>query len=129
MSDRIPCQFFLVRYVPNVAREEFVNIGVILRQLLPNKGTLAVVRFTHDWTRVLGLDPASDIGLLEALEVDFQNRLRGIGEISAATEATTTFLAELRDSLSNSIQITEPRVSLAETTAKEMEQLMRLYVD
>ena len=46
---RRPCEFFLVRYVPDPVRGEFVNIGVLLREA---GGSAAQVRFTRDWTRV-----------------------------------------------------------------------------
>ena len=32
MADRIPCEFFLIRYVPDVVKGEFANIGVVLRE-------------------------------------------------------------------------------------------------
>ena len=32
MRDRVPCEFFLLRYVPDVVKGEFVNIGVLLRE-------------------------------------------------------------------------------------------------
>ena len=31
-GDRMQCEFFLVRYVPDAVKNEFVNIGVVLRE-------------------------------------------------------------------------------------------------
>ena len=32
MRERVQCEFFLIRYVPDVVKGEFVNIGVLLRE-------------------------------------------------------------------------------------------------
>ena len=47
------CEFSLVRYVPDTVKNEFVNIGVVLREAGPRE---AAVRFTRDWRRVRCVD-------------------------------------------------------------------------
>ena len=64
---RVPCEFFLIRYVPDVVKGEFTNIGVVLREASASGGG-PVVRFTRDWSRVRCMDAEADTGLLEALE-------------------------------------------------------------
>lgn len=134
MSERIPCEFSLIRYVPDVVKGEFTNIGVILREARsetsqdPEAGRKAVtqVRFTRDWRRVRCIDPDADTELLESLEEEIASLL--ISEATGpAPQKPLIFL--LSDTLSNSIQITEPRACLAESFALELEQLMRLYID
>jgi hypothetical protein len=61
--------------------------------------------------------------MLEALEGEIAERLR----LGAAD--TKPVLTLLEDTLSNSVQISEPRASLAENMAAEMEQLLRMYVE
>ena len=61
------CEFFLIRYVPDVVKGEFTNIGVVLREAGRRDGA-AVVRFTRDWSRVRCMDADADVGLLESLE-------------------------------------------------------------
>jgi hypothetical protein len=128
MSNRVPCEFFLVRYVPDVVKGEFVNIGVVLRAAERSRTTSgpepARLRFTRDWSRVRCIDANADIALLEELEQEFGHRL-GHGE----GYAPSNWLPLLESSLSNSIQMTEPRAVLAENLTTEMEQLMRLYVE
>ena len=60
-SERRACEFHLLRYVPDAVRNEYVHIGVILRE----QGSLrpAEVRFTRDWRRVRCLDPEADTAL------------------------------------------------------------------
>ena len=125
MPDRIQCEFFLIRYVPDVVKGEFTNIGVVLREAATSAGTDAgsVVRFTRDWSRVRCMDADADIGLLEALEGEIAERLR-LGPAD-----TKAVLPLLEDTLSNSVQITEARASLAENMTAELEQLMRMYVE
>ncbi len=124
MKQRVPCEFFLVRYVPDVVKGEFTNIGVVLREAANAES--AVVRFTRDWSRVRCMDADADLGLLEALEGDIAERLR----MSAGNpKDPKPVLALLEDTLSNSVQISEARASLAESIPAEMEQLMRMYVE
>ena len=63
MRERVQCEFFLIRYVPDVVKGEFANIGVLLREA--GRDESAVVRFTRDWSRVRCMDADADIGLLE----------------------------------------------------------------
>jgi hypothetical protein len=128
LKQRVPCEFFLIRYVPDVVKGEFTNIGVVLREVgdgTPDaaKADSAVVRFTRDWSRVRCMDADADLGLLEALEGEIAERLR-----MSATDPKPV-MALLEDTLSNSVQISEARASLAESMPAEMEQLMRMYVE
>lgn len=135
MAERIPCEFFLIRYVPDVVKGEFTNIGVVLREVpalgeavspalraTPSNVRVAL-RFTRDWSRVRCMDADADIGLLESLESEIGARLR-------APEAGLKPVMEmLEDTLSNSVQMTPARACLAENLVAEMEQLLRLYVE
>ena len=121
MKERLPCEFFLIRYVPDVVKGEFTNIGVLLREA--GRDDSAVVRFTRDWSRVRCMDADADIGLLEGLEGESAQRLR----MGAAD--TKPVMQLLEDTLSNSLQITPVRACLAESVPAEMEQLMRMYVE
>jgi len=125
---RVQCEFFLIRYVPDVVKGEFVNIGVLLREAggdapNPEKPDHAVVRFTRDWSRVKCMDADADIGLLEGLEGEIGARLR------MGASDTKPVMQVLEDTLSNSVQITPVRACLAESMPAELEQLMRMYVE
>jgi hypothetical protein len=132
LSERIPCEFCLVRYVPDVVKGEFTNIGVLLRKAsqTPGRGS-TLVRFTRDWSRVRCVDSDADIALLEALEAEMISLLKSeaVRSSGSPSEGSKTLLQTLADTLSNSIQITEPAACLAESLALELEQLMRLYVE
>ena len=124
MKQRVPCEFFLVRYVPDVVKGEFANIGVLVREA--GRADSAVVRFTRDWGRVRCMDADADIGLLESLEGEIAGRLRtGTGNAPGIKPV----MQVLEDTLSNSVQISEMKACLAESLPAELEQLMRMYVE
>jgi hypothetical protein len=120
VAQRMQCEFSLIRYVPDVVKGEFANIGVVLREA----GKDAIVRFTKDWTRVKCMDADADIALLESLETEIAERLR-LGVESDVKPV----LGLLQDTLSNSVQMTEMRATLAESLPAEMELLLRMYVE
>ncbi len=120
-TERIQCEFFLVRYVPDTVKNEFVNIGVVLRET--GRPETARVQFTRDWSRVRCVDPEADTGMLEALENEVRDRLsQGVNE-------TASMMKALEDTFSNMLQITEPKACLAESIPAEMDQLSRLYIE
>ena len=121
MPERKQCEFQLIRYVPDPVKNEFVNIGVLLRAA---EGGQSELRFTRDWSRVRCLDPDADTQMLEALEIEVGQRLA-----NQPADHRRPILGLLEDSLSNGIQITETKAYLAETFVAALEDLMRRYVD
>lgn len=118
-NDRRACEFRLLRYVPDAVRNEYVHIGVILRE--QGSAEAAEVRFTHDWRRVRCLDPEADTALLEGMESELRKRF--------LAEPDGNLMRLLTEALSLNVQITEPKAYLAESLPAGMEELMRLYVE
>ena len=117
-NPRRTCQFQLLRYVPDAVRNEYVHIGVILRE----QGSQRMeVRFTRDWRRVRCLDPDADTALLEGMESELRRRFEA--------EPEGDLLRRLSESLSLNVQMTEPKAYLAESLPAGMEELMRIYVE
>jgi hypothetical protein len=121
MAERKQCEFQLIRYVPDPVKNEFVNIGVVLRD--PQRGQTEL-RFTRDWSRVHCLDPDADTEMLKALESEVGQRLK-----AEQQDDPRSILRVLEDSLSNGVQITEAKAHLSETFRTSLEDLMHLYVD
>jgi hypothetical protein len=151
-SHRRECAFQLLRYVPDAVRNEYVHIGVILRdtgtadesgKVEPGKvepgrvGPGRVeVRFTRDWRRVRCLDPDADTALLEGMESELRRRLQEGADLGGTKLEATDLEAAggrlmriLGESLSLNVQMTEPKGYLAESVPAGMEELMRVYVD
>jgi hypothetical protein len=118
-SERRRCEFQLLRYVPDAVRNEYVHIGVILRE--QGSREPAAVQFTRDWRRVRCLDPEVDTALLEGMESELRQRLQNDPE--------GKLRRLLDESLSLSVQMTAPKAYLAESLPAGMEELMRLYVE
>src|ERR1035438_4240191 len=107
MADYKQCEFYLLRYVPDAVKQEFVNVGVAV--LEEGEGGFTDVRFTRDWRRVRCLDPEVDVELLESYESELRRLLQ-----SRAAEAINYrgpmsrrewLLNLLQDGLSNALQI------------------------
>lgn len=121
MAQRRQCEFHLIRYVPDPVKNEFVNIGVVLRG--EGDGGSGAVRFTRDWARVRCIDPEADTQMLEALEMEVRRRLE------REESESRPVLATLEDTLSNAVQITEAKAYLAENFLAGLDELMSLYID
>ena len=113
------CEFQLLRYVPDAVRNEYVHIGVILRE--PGGADGIQIRFTRDWRRVRCLDPEADTAMLEGMESELRRAL--------SEEPEGKLKQILTESLSLNVQMTEPKAYLAESLPAGMEELMRLYVE
>lgn len=120
MTAKRQLEFFLLRYVPDAVKDEFVNIGVVMFEPAADSAGFADVRFTRDWRRVRCIDPDVDTEMLEALERDIRAQLTGDREV---------LLRKIADSFSNVIQVSPMKACLAEEPAKEIETLARLYFE
>ena len=122
LADRRQLEFFLLRYVPDAVKDEFVNIGVVMVEPGANGAGFADVRFTRDWRRVRCLDPQADVEMLEALEREIRGQL---GEV----KDRATLLRRLEDSFSNVIQLSPTKGCLAEDPAVEIETMASMYLE
>jgi len=122
MANLRKLEFFLLRYVPDAVKDEFVNIGVVVLEPGANGSIFADVRFTRDWRRVRCLDPQADIEMLEALERDVRQRV-------AESQDRDALVQKLQDSMSGVIQLSATRGCLAAEPAREIESLAKLYME
>ena len=118
-DQRLACAFQLIRYVPDPVRNEFVHVGVVLRE--EAAPAAMEVRFTRDWRRVRCLDPDADTAILEDMETEFR---RGLGN-----DAGGKLKRILDEALSLNVQMTQPKAYLAESLPAGIEELMRIYVE
>lgn len=119
MATKQQCSFFVLRYVPDAVKNEFVNIGLVL---LPQAGD-PELRFTRDWPRVRCLDSQADIELLEALEGDLRSQLHGLNG------DRDMILRRIQDSFSNALQPSEFKACLTDSPALEADLLANLYLE
>jgi hypothetical protein len=114
-----PCTFFLVRYVPDIVRDEGLNIGLFVYS--PQDEYLDCL-FTDDFRRLRAFHPQADLKLLRALPEHFAQ------EIKAREKELEQFIREMQESYSNLIQVTPPRAVLAADPQAELEALFGRYV-
>lgn len=122
MAEKRQLEFFLLRYVPDAVKDEFVNIGVVMVEPAADGAGFVDARFARDWRRVQRLDPGADLEMLEALEREIHGSLADVKDREA-------LLRKLQDSFSNAIQLSPMKGVLAEEPALEIETLASLYLE
>ncbi|MFZ0817873.1 MAG: DUF3037 domain-containing protein [Candidatus Sulfotelmatobacter sp.] len=121
MANKRQLEFFLLRYVPDAVKDEFVNIGLVMVEA-GEAGGFAEVRFTRDWRRVRCLDSQADVEVLAALEREIRGQL-------ATTRDREVLLRRLKDSFSNVIQLSPVKGCLAEDPVREIEAMASMYLE
>lgn len=119
-------QYRVIRYLPNLVRDEWVNIGVLLEEAPRESGAgretvRREARFIEEpaeFARVRRLHPGADEMLLRSLAADFDARLR-----ASANGGAAEYLRRLEDSLSNAVQFGPRRGVLAADFDAELERL------
>lgn len=110
---------YLVQYVPDLLRGEYVNIGVLLHS--PQEKYLGCL-FTDDFRRIQHFHPQADVPFLRQLQAHFEME---IDEHGADLEGHLQFM---RRSFSNLIQVSEPRVFCLVDPQRELPELFERYV-
>lgn len=119
-------EYAILRVVPRVEREEFVNVGVLL---CCKRSDMLCCRMNWDLTKVSNLDPGADLEIIG-------NYLKSIFEISqghdngspiALQDAPSRF-RWLTANRSSIIQTSRPHVGFAEDLQDELVQLYKQYV-
>jgi len=113
----IAYQYQLLRYTPNLVSGEYYNIGVFLYD---QAGRMIDARFTPDFRR-LRCNPMTDFEYLSGLRNEFEDR-RLLGE------GFSSYVEELQQNLSNSLQISEKTAFWGAEAGLEIERLYRTYV-
>ena len=122
MADLKQLEFYLLRYVPYLVSEQFVDIGVLLFEPHPNGFGYAEVRMTSDWRRVYRLDKEVDIEVLQDLEPYIRMQMRNSQDV-------TLLLRKFEESFANMIQLSPRNVCLATEPGRELERLCSMYLE
>lgn len=123
MAEKRKLEFFLLRYVPDAVKGEFVNFGLLAVENGPNGAELIGVRFTRDWGRVLCLDPQADLDVLSALQREMQQE---IGQ----TKDRAALLKRMEDSFSGVVQISQAMPAFtAELPTTDIETVAKTFLE
>jgi len=141
MADFKQCDFFLLRYVPDVVKGEFVNVGVVLLEDAGGQGGLTAgqersftgVRFTRDWRRARCLDPEVDIALLESYEAELRRLLESrapeIINYRGPQSRREWLLHLMQESFSGALELAPMSAVLTESPAAELGKLAHAYLE
>jgi hypothetical protein len=131
MADYKHCDFFLLRYVPDVVKQEFVNVGVVM--LEEGEDGFTDVRFTRDWRRVRCLDPEADIELLQSYEDELrrllQSRTAEVINYRLPMSRRQWLLDLMQQSFSGTLQVAPMQGVLTESPQAELGILARAYLE
>ncbi len=133
MASKKQCEFYLLRYVPDVVKGEFVNIGVVLLEAGEGESAFTDVLLTRDWRRVRCLDPDVDIELLQALEQDLraklQSRVPEVINYNAPMPRREWLLDQIDTSWSGTLQMTPLMGVVTESPEAEIGLLAKAYLE
>jgi hypothetical protein len=121
-ENRNTLRYRVLRYTPNLVRDEWLNVGVVLEEV-DGAGARRAARFIEEdaeIARVRRIHPGADESLLRALGPEFDARLR--------SPAAAADLEKLDQTLSNVLQFSPARALLAEDFDAELERLYREHV-
>ncbi len=115
-------RYRVLRYTPNLVRDEWVNVGILLEEVRGDRRAMRVIEEPFELARVRRLHPSADENLLRALPAEFDARLH------APLGSVETYLEKLEQSLSNALQLSSPKGLLAQDFDAEMDRLYRDHV-
>src|SRR5208282_5911170 len=115
-------RFRILRYTPNLVRDEWVNIGVLLEEVDGGRRALRVIEETSEIARVRRLHPNADEELLRGLPGEFEARLR------EPEEAVRAYLEKLGQTLSNTVQLSPQKAVFAKDFDAELDRLYHDHV-
>jgi hypothetical protein len=117
------CAYHIVRYAPNLVRDEWINIGVVLFDPISGRVVRRLVEEPGEFARVRRLHPTAD--------EDFLRNLGGVFDAPRNGDRANglAWLGKLEDTLSNTIQLSPRRGVLTTDFEAELDRLYREQVE
>jgi len=133
MADKRQCEFFVLRYVPDVVKGEFVNIGVVLLENGDGEAAFTDVQLTRDWRRARCFDPDIDVGLLDALVQDLRSKLQSrVPEVinyKGPMSRRQWLLDQIETSWAGTLEMAPMMGVLTESPEAEIGVLAKVYLE
>ena len=128
------CAYRILRYTPNLVRDEWVNIGVLVFDPSSGERRLRLIDEDGEYARVRRLHPQADERVLRALRNDLENRFesargsQGLGSNGGGSNgnALQELLRKWDDTLANVLQLAPQKGVISNDLDAELE---RLYAD
>jgi hypothetical protein len=120
------CAYRILRYTPNLIRNEWVNIGVLVYDPVKGERRLRLIEEQDEYNRVRRLHPQADEALLRALRDDLEDRFQSANGAPGVAGDWQQLLAKWDDTLSHALQLAPQKAVIAGDLDAELE---RLYAD
>src|SRR5271155_1370241 len=129
MQPERTCAYRILRYTPNLVRDEWVNIGVLVYDPQSGERRLRLIEEQVEYARLRRLHPEADESLLRALRDNLEDRFdsfRSSNGGGSGSSALQELLLKWDDTLSNALQLAPQKGVIANDLDAELE---RLYGD
>jgi len=120
------CAYRILRYTPNLVRDEWVNIGVLVFDPQTGERRLRLMEEEEEYRRVRRIHPQADESLLRALRDDLEDRFQSVAASPSNSGDWQFLLAKWDETLSNALQLAPQKGVFAADLDAELE---RLYAD
>jgi len=117
------CTYHLLRYVPNLIRDEWINVGLVMLDSAAARPRVRVLADDDELARVRRVHPEADLGVLRALGPALE------AQIAANGDDPQTRLAKLDQTLSNLVQFSPRHAVLTDDADAEFDRLYRDHVE
>lgn len=121
-ANRSTLAYRVLRYTPNLVRDEWVNVGVLLEDPQRRRARARLIEDESEIVRVRRLHPNADEALLRALPAHFES------ELAAAGGGSAGWIEKLDSTLSNVLQFSSQKAVLAEDFDAELDRLYHDHV-
>jgi len=115
-------RYRILRYAPNLIRDEWVNIGMLLEDAHAGKRAIRLIEEPSEIARVRRVHPNADEGVLRGLAAELEADLHG------PEEAVRAYLEKLGQTLSNVIQLGPEKAVEAGDFDAELDRLYQAQV-
>jgi hypothetical protein len=122
------CSYHILRYTPNLVRDEWVNIGVLVFDSRSGKRRLRLIEEQEEYSRVRRLHPEADEFLLRRLRDELEDRFESVVGSNGHGRGLQELIAKWDNTLSNAVQLAPPKGILSSDLDAELERLYRDHV-
>lgn len=120
------CVYRILRYSPNLVRDEWVNIGVLVFDPRTGERRLRLIEEQEEYTRVRRLHPEADERVLRGLRADLEDRFESARSSNGQDVGVQELLDKWDNTLANVLQLAPQKGDLVGDLDAELE---RLYAD
>lgn len=122
------CAYRILRYTPNLVRDEWVNIGVLVFDPQSGERRLRLIEEQEEYARVRRLHPHADEAVLRALRDDLESRFEAAPRTNGHGNGggVQDLLRKWDETLANALQLAPQKGVLGGDLDAELE---RLYAD